>query len=100
MARKANAGSNLRQLRNKAGLSIKAAHKLSQRLATVLRNPQMALTPRLISAIEQKKHIPNVYRVYALSTIYECTVREILSYYGVSCDKTDQLRAAWEARKS
>lgn len=57
--------------------------ELSRELAGLRRNRACVLTPSRLSDIESKGVTPSIYKLYAMSVIYECPMRKLLALYGV-----------------
>jgi len=77
------AGSNLRALRDRLGLTMREVESASMRIAERHGNDEFAVSPSRLSDIETKGLVPSIFRVYSLSIIYRCDVREVLAWYGV-----------------
>lgn len=76
-------GRDLRKLREKLGLTMRDVEEASRRLARRHRNARLIISPARLSVIEAKNVVPSIYRVYALSRIYDCPVHNILLFYGL-----------------
>jgi transcriptional regulator with XRE-family HTH domain len=77
------AGLNLRNLRERLGLTMREVEGSSFRIAERHGNDEFAICPSRLSDIETKGLVPSVYRLYSLSVIYRCDFREILAWYGI-----------------
>ncbi|HEX3352248.1 MAG TPA: helix-turn-helix transcriptional regulator [Terriglobales bacterium] len=77
------AGSNLRSLRERLGLTMREVESASERIAERHRNDEFSVSPSRLSDIETKGLIPSIFRLYSLAVIYRCDVREVLSWYGI-----------------
>ena len=71
------------QLRESLGLTMREVHRLSKKIAKSLRNPDYSTSPSRLSDIESKGHTPNLYRLHALSLVYDCQVEKLLRFYGI-----------------
>lgn len=71
------------QLRESLGLTMREVHRLSKKIAKSLRNSDYAISPSRLSDIESKGHTPNLYRLHALSLVYDCRVEKLLKFYGI-----------------
>jgi transcriptional regulator with XRE-family HTH domain len=78
------AGQRLANLRLRRGLTMQQVRDLSEEVATVRRNPDFLVLPGRLSDIERKGTAPSIYRLYTLSIIYECPLRKLLGFYGLS----------------
>ncbi|MFZ0805969.1 MAG: helix-turn-helix transcriptional regulator, partial [Candidatus Sulfotelmatobacter sp.] len=70
------AGKSLRTLREKLGLTMRDVENSSACIAEKYRNEEFSIPPSRLSDIETKGILPNIYRIYALSVIYRCDIRE------------------------
>jgi transcriptional regulator with XRE-family HTH domain len=77
------AGLNLRSLRERLGLTMREVESASIRIAERHGNDEFAVCPSRLSDIETKGLVPSVFRLYSLSIIYRCDLREVLAWYGI-----------------
>jgi transcriptional regulator with XRE-family HTH domain len=77
------AGLNLRGLRERLGLTMREVESASFRIAERHGNDEFAVCPSRLSDIETKGLVPSIFRLYSLSVIYRCDLREILAWYGI-----------------
>lgn len=78
-----NAGQKMRELRDQLGLTMRDVLKHSRQIARSLRNADYVVSPSRLSDIEDKGATPNLYRLHALSLIYDCRIQKLLKFYGV-----------------
>lgn len=71
------------QFRESLGLTMREVHRLSKNIARSLRNPDYIVSPSRLSDIESQGHTPNLYRLHALSLVYDCRVEKLLKFYGI-----------------
>lgn len=76
-------GQQLRNLRERLGLTMRDVEEASRRLAQRRRNPRLIVSPARLSVMEAKNVVPSIYRLYSLSRIYDCPVQDILVFYGL-----------------
>jgi transcriptional regulator with XRE-family HTH domain len=79
-----HAGQQLREVREKLGMNMRDVHDLSRRFAKSLRNRDYIVSPSRLSDIEAKGHTPNLYRLHALSLVYDCNIGKLLKAYGIA----------------
>ena len=77
------AGFNLRGLRERLGLTMREVESASSRIAERHGNDEFSVGPSRLSDIETKGLVPNIFRLYSLSIIYRCDLREVLAWYGI-----------------
>lgn len=78
------AGHSLRRWRENLGLTLRDVYRASVVIAVKHRNTRLVVSPSRLSDIETKRLIPNIYRAYTLSLIYNREVRDILQLYGLN----------------
>ena len=79
----AKAGQNLRARRLRLGLTLGDVYRASLTLARELGNPAFILPASRVQQIEARDFVPSIHRLYALSHVYKCRLRELLSWYGI-----------------
>ncbi len=76
-------GQELRRLRERLGLTMRDVEQASRRLAQRHRNARLIVSPARLSVMEAKNVVPSIYRLYSLSRIYDCSVQDIMMFYGL-----------------
>lgn len=77
------AGRRMCDLRQGLGLTMRDVQKLSKQIAKSLRNADYAVAPSRLSDIEDKGMTPNLYRLHALSLVYNCRIAKLLKFYDI-----------------
>jgi transcriptional regulator with XRE-family HTH domain len=80
------AGSALRQMREKLGLTMRDVETASEKLARKRGNVGYFVPISRLSDVETKGITPSIYRLYALAIIYHGDFRHMLSLYGVELE--------------
>ncbi|MFB3812632.1 MAG: helix-turn-helix domain-containing protein [Terriglobales bacterium] len=78
----------MRKLRESLHLSIRDVEAASQRIAAKYENQDFYISLSRLSDIESKGVLPNMYKLYTLSVIYRCDIRELLSWFGIDLGQT------------
>jgi transcriptional regulator with XRE-family HTH domain len=86
------AGSELRALRVKLGLTMRNVERASERLGRKHGNEEYFVPISRLSDFETKNVIPSIYRIYSLAVIYRRDFRELTSLYGVTFDSGQHTR--------
>jgi len=73
----------MRGLRESLGLTMRDVQDMSRKIAKSLRNPDYIVSPSRLSDIESQGHTPNLYRLHALSLVYDCRISKLLKFYGI-----------------
>jgi hypothetical protein len=79
-----DAGRQMCETREKSGLTMRDVHHVSKQIAKSLRNTDYMVLPSRLCDIESKGATPNLYRLHALSLVYDCSVDKLLKFYGVA----------------
>ena len=80
------AGQQLRQLRERLGLTLRDVEAASSEIAARHQNQEYFIPFSRLSEIEAKGTLPSIYRIYSLAAIYRCDHRTIFSWYEVHFD--------------
>jgi transcriptional regulator with XRE-family HTH domain len=82
------AGSKLREIREGRGLTMRDVHGESRSIAQKHGRRGFEMVPSRLHMLERGLHVPNVFRLYSLSTIYGISVKELFSLYGLKLSGT------------
>jgi transcriptional regulator with XRE-family HTH domain len=91
-----NAGSYLRQARERLGLTYRDVERASYDLASQRGQPEFIIHLSRLADIENRDVTPSLYKVYALAAIYHLDPRELCKQYDVPLENhfADGLRLA------
>jgi transcriptional regulator with XRE-family HTH domain len=81
--RNKKAGRRLAKMRLRRGLTLYQVFELSREVAARRRKLAYMIQPSRLSEIESKGVTPTIYKLYSISVIYRCPLRELLALYGV-----------------
>jgi len=73
----------MRQFRESLGLTMRDVQDMSRKIAKSLRNPDYLVSPSRLSDIEDKGKTPNLYRLHALSLVYDTKIEKLLKFYRI-----------------
>jgi len=93
-------GRQLKQLREGLCLSMREVEAASLAIATKLENPEFHLPISRLSDIESKGVLPNIFRLFSLSVIYERDHRELCAFYGIDWHQAISARQCMSHRKT
>jgi transcriptional regulator with XRE-family HTH domain len=82
------AGSKLREIREGRGLTMRDVHGESRSIAQKHGRRGFEMVPSRLHMLERGMHVPNVFRLYSLSTIYGISVKELFGLYGLKLSGT------------
>ncbi len=77
------AGSRLRSLRRKLGLSMRDVQAHTADVARRSRNRAFQFGISRLSQYEAQGVVPSIYALSAMATIYKRPLRELLRWYGI-----------------
>jgi transcriptional regulator with XRE-family HTH domain len=80
------AGSALRIMRERLGLTMRDVENASEKLAHKRGNEEYFVPISRLSDVETKGVTPSIYRLYSLAVIYRASFRDLLELYGVELD--------------
>ena len=80
------AGSKLKRVREKLGLTYRDVEKASQQIAEYQANDEYVIALSRLADIENKGTVPTIFRLYSLCAIYRLDFDETLRWYGVPVD--------------
>ncbi|HVJ05565.1 MAG TPA: helix-turn-helix transcriptional regulator [Candidatus Saccharimonadales bacterium] len=76
-------GELMRELRKQRHLVLRDVTEATRRIAEAQNNEEYAISPGRLSEVENKGVVPGIFRLYALSVVYQVELRELLSYFGI-----------------
>jgi len=82
-----NPGQNLRNARERLGLTLREVEQATSIIASRHGNEEFAVTLNHLCDIETKCTVPSIYRIYPLTTIYRLDLRQLLSWYGIEVNR-------------
>ncbi len=84
---KLRAGEQLKELRNRLGITTREVEVHSRKIAESEANEDYYVSNAWLTQIENKIAIPSIYKLYSLSVIYRVKFTDLLIFYGVDLDK-------------
>jgi transcriptional regulator with XRE-family HTH domain len=80
----AAAGEQLREIREGCNLTMRQVHGQSRKIAERFGIRGYEIVPSRLHLLERGQHIPNMFRLYTLATVYGISIREIFRLFGMS----------------
>src|SRR5262250_2041693 len=81
--RNVRAGAKLRRIRQRLGLSVRDAERITHEMATERHNPFLALSRTWITDVETGRFVPGSFKMASLAEIYGMALHEIHRLYGL-----------------
>jgi transcriptional regulator with XRE-family HTH domain len=76
-------GDQLRELRNRIGVTTREVEELSRRLAERTGNEKYYISNAWLTQLENKDSVPSIYKLFSLSVIYRSTFADLLAIFGI-----------------
>jgi hypothetical protein len=81
----------LRSSRSRAGLTLRAAHQMTMRIASLLQNPEYGISLGLLSDYEAMNKLPrHVAKIISLSAVYSINPFELLQASGIQINDSEK----------
>ena len=82
-----NPGTQLRQIRERLGLTYRDVQRASATLAINRGQPQFVLHLSRLAEIENHEVVPSLHKLYALAVIYHLNPMEIFRWYDIPLEQ-------------
>jgi len=86
------AGLKLRQMRERLNLTLRAVEEASLEIADAERNAEFVVSTGRLNQIENDGSLPSIYKLYSLAVIYQMSLEEVLTLYGINVGKMEEYR--------
>lgn len=88
MAIPPRAGEQLRELRNRLGITTRDVEELSRKIADDRENDEFYISNAWLTQLENRVSVPSIFKLFSLSVIYRMKFAELLSVFGVELDSS------------
>ena len=76
-------GDQLRELRNRLGVTTREVEEFSRRLAENSGNEEFYISNAWLTQLENKDSVPSIYKLFSLSVIYRTRFEDLLAIFGI-----------------
>lgn len=76
-------GDQLRELRNRLGVTTREVEEFSRRLAENSGNEEFYISNAWLTQLENKDSVPSIYKLFSLSIIYRTRFEDLLAIFGI-----------------
>src|SRR5277367_1527342 len=76
-------GDQLRELRNRLGVTTREVEEFSRRLAENSGNEEFYISNAWLTQLENKDSVPSIYKLFSLSIIYRTRFEDLLAVFGI-----------------
>jgi len=87
-------GEQLRELRNRLGISLRKVEEFSRIIAEDRHNEEFYISNPWLTQLENTDAIPSIYKLFSLSVIYRTKFSELLAVFGVDLNATSRYQLA------
>jgi transcriptional regulator with XRE-family HTH domain len=87
-------GEQLRELRNRLGVTTREVEEFSRIIAEDRHNEEFYISNAWLTQLENKASIPSIYKLYSLSVIYRTKFQELLAVFGIDLDASARYQIA------
>ncbi|MGH9737423.1 MAG: hypothetical protein ACRD4X_02410 [Candidatus Acidiferrales bacterium] len=88
------AGEQLRELRNRLGVTTREVEEFSRAIAEDRNNEEFYISNAWLTQLENKNSIPSIYKLYSLSVIYRARFSDLLKIFGIDLNDTPRYQLA------
>ncbi len=87
-------GEQLRELRNRLGVTTREVEEFSRTIAEDRHNEEFYISNAWLTQLENKASIPSIYKLYSLSVIYRTRFQDLLGVFGIDLDASARYQIA------
>lgn len=89
----AQAGWQLRRLRERLNLTLRAVEEATLEIAESEHNSEYIVSVARLNQIENDGSLPSIYKLFSLAVVYEMTLDEIAALYSIHTGKMEEYRS-------
>lgn len=83
-------GAYLKQVRERLSLSVRQVERLSKIIANAKGSKEYFISHGWLTKLEKDQSTPGIYALFSLSVIYRIPFAELLAFYGIHLETTEQ----------
>jgi transcriptional regulator with XRE-family HTH domain len=87
------AGSSLRRIRERLGLTLRDVEEATLEISSAENNNEYFVSVARLNQIENDGSLPSMYKLYSLAVVLQLGLEEILDLYGITLTKMDEHRS-------
>jgi transcriptional regulator with XRE-family HTH domain len=87
-------GEQLRELRNRLGVTTREVEEFSRTIAEDCQNEEFYISNAWLTQLENKNSIPSIYKLYSLSVIYRTRFNDLLLMFGIDLGASTRYQLA------
>lgn len=94
MVQPSRPGDQLKELRNRLGVTTREVEDLSRKIAEDCGNEEFYISNAWLSQIENTSSVPSIYKLFSLSVIYRTRFADLMTIFGVDLAKATRYQLA------
>jgi transcriptional regulator with XRE-family HTH domain len=87
-------GEQLRELRNRLGITTREVEEFSRSIAEDRQNEEFYISNAWLTQLENKNSIPSIYKLFSLSVVYRTKFSDLLAVFGIDLNSTSRYQLA------
>ncbi len=87
------AGSSLRRVRERLGLTLRDVEEATLEISSAENSTEYFVSVARLNQIENDGSLPSIYKLYSLAVVLQLGLEEILDLYGISLRRMDEHRS-------
>ncbi|MDE3170949.1 MAG: helix-turn-helix transcriptional regulator [Acidobacteriota bacterium] len=88
------AGEQLRELRNRLGITTREVEELTRAIAEDRHNEEFYISNAWLTQLENRSSIPSIFKLYSLSVIYRARFADLLRVFDIDLNDTPRYQLA------
>src|SRR5579864_8064646 len=93
-------GDQLREIRNRLGVTTREVEELSRKIAQESENDEFSISNAWLTQLENKNSIPSIYKLFSLSVIYRTKFQDLLTIFGIDLTASARYQLALPLQKT
>ena len=93
-------GDQLRELRNRLGVTTREVEEFSRTIAEDRQNEEFYISNAWLTQLENKNSVPSIYKLYSLSVIYRTKFHDLLGIFGIDLNASSRYQLALPLQKT
>src|SRR6202047_3195343 len=87
-------GEQLRELRNRLGITTREVEEFSRTIAEESQNEEFYISNAWLTQLENSDSVPSIFKLYSLSVIYRTKFNDLLAVFGIDMADTARFQLA------
>jgi transcriptional regulator with XRE-family HTH domain len=88
------AGEQLKELRNRLGITTREVEEFSRKIADECQNDAFYISNAWLTQLENRNSVPSIYKLFSLSVIYRMKFNDLLAIFGVDLAASSRYQLA------